>query len=118
MPSSEKLERLLVLYVEDDLFFRENWVLWNELWSSALFDPELRPAVEAGYRAWVERIETLLTEGRGDGSVPASVDSGESAALLAATVDGLGSQVALGMTDPARASGLVRRALALELRSP
>jgi len=113
--AAEKLERLLVLYVEDDLVFRDNWVLWNELWSSALFDADLRPAIEAGYRGWVERIETLLAEGRDDRSVPMSVDPAQAAARLAATVDGLGSQVVLEMTDPTRAAGLLRRALALEL---
>ena len=113
--AAEKLERLLVLYVEDDLVFRDNWVLWNELWSSALFDADLRPAIEAGYRRWVERIETLLAEGRDDGSVPTSVDPAAAAARLAATVDGLGSQVVLEMTDPVRAAGLLCRALALEL---
>jgi len=113
--AAEKLERLLVLYVEDDLVFRDNWVLWNELWSSALFDADLRPAIEAGYRGWVERIETLLAEGRDDRSVPMSVDPAQAAARLAATVDGLGSQVLLEMTDPTRAAGLLRRALALEL---
>src|SRR5215218_6141410 len=105
--AAEKLERLLVLYVEDDLVFRDNWVLWNELWSSALFDADLRPAIEAGYRGWVE--------GRDDRSVPMSVDPAQAAARLAATVDGLGSQVLLEMTDPTRAAGLLRRALALEL---
>jgi AcrR family transcriptional regulator len=112
---AERLERLLALYVEDDLVFRENWVLWNELWASALFDPDLRPAIEAGYRDWLGRIESLLAEGRADGSVPADVEPAEAAARLAAVLDGLGSQVVLGMIDPERAAALVRRALELEL---
>lgn len=112
--ADDRIDRLLLIYVRNDAVSRENWVLWNELWSSALFDPELRPAIEAAYRAWVARLEALLEEAVSRGELPSRINPAESAARLAAVVDGLGSQVVLDMIDPNDAGLLVRRAFGLE----
>lgn len=113
--AAARLDRFLSLYVEKDVVFEENWVLWNEMWSSALFDEELRPAIESAYRRWVGFITELLHAGREDGSVPRDVDADDAGARLAALVDGIGSQVVLGLTARARAAALIRRAIELEL---
>jgi hypothetical protein len=55
--------------------------------------------VQERYNAWIERIVRLLDEGRGDGSVPHSVDSVAAGWRLAATADGLDSIRYLGILD-------------------
>jgi AcrR family transcriptional regulator len=114
-PAAARLARLFELTVEDDPVFRENWVIWNEMWSSALFDPDLRPSMAAAYEAWVGRIGDLLRDGREDGSVPEEVDPADAAVRLAAVVDGMGSQVVLGVLGTEQAAEVVAGALALEL---
>ena len=72
--AAERLRRFLHLYVEDDVIFQENWVLWNEMWSSSLFDPDMRPAIEEAYRRWIAFIVDLVEQGRRTGrSPPASI---------------------------------------------
>jgi AcrR family transcriptional regulator len=112
---AERLRRLLLLYVDDEPVFHEDWVLWNEVWSSALFDQELRPAIEAGYADWVGRVAELAREAREDGSVSRDVDVEAAARRLAALVDGLGSQRLVGLITPSEAAQLVEDALELEL---
>ena len=75
--AAERLRRFLHLYVEDDVVFQENWVLWNEMWSSSLFDPDMRPAIEEAYRRWIAFIVDLVEQGRADGSIAQSIDPEE-----------------------------------------
>lgn len=112
---AERLERFLFLYLDDESVFHENWVLWNEMWTSALFDDKVRPGVGEAYRRWVDWVEELIREGHADGSIPVSVDPGRAALLLAASVDGLGSLLLLGLMTRERARELVRHSLELEL---
>lgn len=111
----ERLRRFLLLYVGKETIFREDLILWNEVWSSALFDEDLRPAVESAYAAWVERVVELAQEARAEGSVPPQVDVDSAARRLAALVDGLGSQRLVGLLEPAEAASHVEAALELEL---
>jgi len=113
--AAEQLRRFLHLYVEDDVIFQENWVLWNEMWSSSLFDPEMRPAIEEAYRRWIAFIVDLVEQGRTDGSIPAGVDPEEAGARLAAVVDGIGSQLLLGLLVRDRAAALIEQSIELEL---
>lgn len=116
LPSgAEGLRRFLHLYVEDDVVFQENWVLWNEMWSSSLFDPDMRPAIEEAYRRWIAFIVDLVEQGRTDGSIPAGVDPEEAGARLAAVVDGIGSQLLLGLLARDRAAALIEQSIELEL---
>jgi hypothetical protein len=105
----------LHLYVEDDVVFQENWVLWNEMWSSSLFDPDMRPTIEEAYRRWIAFIVDLVEQGRTDGSIPAGVDPEEAGARLAAVVDGIGSQLLLGLLARERAAALIEQSIELEL---
>ena len=113
--AAERVERFLLLYLDDESVFHENWVLWNEMWTSALFDDKVRPGVREAYRRWVAWVEELIREGHADGSIPASVDPGRAALLLAASVDGLGSLLLLGLMTREQARELVRHSLELEL---
>jgi AcrR family transcriptional regulator len=113
--AAERLRRFLHLYVEDDVVFQENWVLWNEMWSSSLFDPDMRPAIEEAYRRWIAFIVDLVEQGRTDGSIPAGVDPEEAGARLAAVVDGIGSQLLLGLLVRDRAAALIEQSIELEL---
>ncbi len=67
---AEKVERVLLVSVEPKPPFGEQRALWNEVWSSLRADDELRPVVERSYRAWLERVVSLIEEGRVDGSIP------------------------------------------------
>ena len=112
---AERLRRFLLLYVAEQADLHEDWILWNEVWSSALFDEELRPAIESAYADWVNRIVELAREASDDGSIDAVSDVDAAARRLAALVDGLGSQRLVGLLDPAAAERLLDQALALEL---
>jgi AcrR family transcriptional regulator len=110
-----RLERLLLVYIEDESVFRDSWVLWVEMWRAAVFQPELRPPIVASYEAWLEQIAGLVREGQADGSIRADVDADEAAARLAAVVDKLGERRLLGALSTERAVGLIRGALSREL---
>ena len=112
---AERLERYLVLDLDEDPVFRENRALWSEAWSLMRLDERLRPEVERLYRAWSERLIELIEEGRGDGSVPAGVDAERLAGRLAAVVDGLESQLLLGIVTAPVAAETVREAVDGEL---
>jgi AcrR family transcriptional regulator len=93
----ERVRRALRRTLDPEL--EETPALWNEVWSSARDDEELRPVVQARYRAWAERIVELLEEGQRDGSVPASVEPTAAGWRLAATADGLDSIRYLDVLD-------------------
>jgi AcrR family transcriptional regulator len=112
---AEKLERFLVLYVDDESVFAENRALWNEAWSSMRLDEEVRPEVEHVYRAWVTRVRSLVEEGLADGSIPKRVDPEAASIRLTAIADGLDSLLMLGIIEPDRARALVRASVDAEL---
>lgn len=111
----ERAERALRRTLDPEL--EETPALWNEVWSSARDDEELRPLVQERYRAWAERIVELLDEGRADGSVPAGVDPAAAGWRLAAAADGLDSIRYLDLLDRDAALALLRSSLERELAS-
>jgi AcrR family transcriptional regulator len=108
-----RAERALVRALDPEP--QEAPALWNEVWSSLRSDPELRPLVQARYRAWAERIVRLLAEGQEDESVPGTVDPIAAGWRLAAVADGLESILYLGLLDLDRARALLSGAVAVEL---
>jgi AcrR family transcriptional regulator len=110
---AERAERALVRTVDPAL--EANPALWNEVWSSLRYDDELRPLVRQRYRAWAERIVTLLEEGRKDGSVPRSVDPASAGWRLAAAADGVDSILYLGLLDREDARMLLASCITREL---
>jgi AcrR family transcriptional regulator len=90
---------------------RSDWVLWFELWSRALRDPEVARKREALDRRWRDTIAGVVRAGQRSGEF-ADVDSERFALWLAALLDGLAIQVVLG--DPASPPEAVR-VIALEV---
>jgi AcrR family transcriptional regulator len=111
---AERAERALLRTIEPEL--EEAPALWNEVWSSLVYDAELRPLVQERYRAWAERIVRLLDEGRADGSVPETVDPAGAGWRLAAAADGLDSIVYLGLLDRDAARELLESCVRRELQ--
>ena len=75
-----------------------DWVLWMELWSRALRDPEVARKREALDRRWRDTIADVVREGQLSGEFE-EVEARDFALRLAALIDGLAIQVVLG--DPA-----------------
>jgi AcrR family transcriptional regulator len=90
---------------------RSDWVLWFELWSRALRDPEVARKREALDRRWRDTIADVVREGQRADEF-AEVDPETFALRLAALLDGLAIQVVLG--DPSSSPETVRR-IALEV---
>jgi AcrR family transcriptional regulator len=114
---AERLERFLVLDLDDEPVFHENRALWSEAWSLLRLDDELRPEVERLYRVWVARLAELVEEGQGDRSIPAAVEPERLARRLAALVDGLESQLLIGVASTRDAANLLRESIALEVQA-
>src|SRR5215210_5599683 len=112
---AERLQRFLRLYVAEESLLQEDWVLWNEVWLSALLDEDLRPAIEQAYTRWVSRIVELALEATDDGSISEVEDVDSAARRLAALVDGLGSQRVVGLLATDQSERLLDEALELEL---
>jgi AcrR family transcriptional regulator len=87
-----------------------DWVLWIELWSRALRDPEVSRKREALDRRWRDTIAEVVRDGQASGEFE-GVDAGDFALRLAALIDGLALQVVMG--DPACSPDDARR-LALD----
>jgi AcrR family transcriptional regulator len=75
-----------------------DFALWMELWTWALRDPELRAAREGFDSRWRAAIEAVIAEGVATGEFGAMVDPSQTALAIAALIDGLTVQAALG--DP------------------
>jgi AcrR family transcriptional regulator len=114
----DRLRRLLEIYAGADAVFRDDWVLWVEMWRSAIFDERLAESVRASSASWIEQIAGLMEEAQADGAIPPNVVIGDAAVRLAATVDGLGLQILSGIISHERAAELIRNALAIELGLP
>jgi AcrR family transcriptional regulator len=117
--AAQRLERFLLLDLDDQPVFAESRALWSEAWSLMRLDDLLRPEVERLYRAWNDRLLGLLEEGQGDGSIPPGVDADGAARRLSAVVDGLESQLLLGLVTSDHAAEIVKGTLDRELaRAP
>jgi hypothetical protein len=75
-----------------------DFALWMELWTWALRDPELRAARERFDRRWRATIEAVVADGVAAAEFGADVDPAQAALAIAALIDGLTVQAALG--DP------------------
>jgi AcrR family transcriptional regulator len=74
-----------------------DFVLWMELWTWALRDADLRAARERFDARWRAAIEAVVSEGVAAGEFDAA-DPAQAALAIAALIDGLSAQAALG--DP------------------
>jgi AcrR family transcriptional regulator len=113
-----RLQRLLLIYAGADAVFRDDWVLWVEMWRSSIFDERLAQSVRRSSASWLEQIGDLIEQARDEGSVGAAVNVADATQRLAAVVDGLGLQVLTGTTTHERAADLILGALSTELGVP
>jgi AcrR family transcriptional regulator len=81
----------------------EDWVLWIELWTRALRDEQLAESRQSLDDRWREQIAGIVRDGQASGDF-AGDDPERIAVELAALMDGLAVQVALGdsMVTPER----------------
>jgi AcrR family transcriptional regulator len=86
-----------------------DWSLWMELWTRALHDRDAARTRRELDRRWREEIATTVEAGQREGDF-AEADAQEVAAQLAAFLDGVAVQVALGDPEMSveRMSSLVR----------
>ncbi len=108
----QRLETSVISYLVDDQAVEQSWRIWSEMLRAALYEPALRPDVEASYSSWIEEVADHVRACAGP-----QVDDAATAARLCALVDGLAQQALLGGIGRARARALVRQAIAGELRS-
>jgi len=114
-PPRERLERKLMLELQDDPVVVENSAAWGELRASALFEPELRETLRRSTAEWNAEIAALIDlAGAGKGS-PAGRDSLASAARLTALVEGLSQRWLSRSIELGEAQNLLRDAIAVEL---
>jgi AcrR family transcriptional regulator len=108
-PLDDATERLAALI--DGSVGGLDWVLWIELWIRALRDPDLASSRARLDERWRAKIAEIVAEGQSSG-VFAGPDPERAALELAALIDGLAVQVALG--DPV-VTAEVMRSIALEV---
>jgi AcrR family transcriptional regulator len=83
----------------------DDFALWMELWTWALRDADLRAARERFDGRWRAAIEAIVVDGVGAGEFDAD-DPPRAALAIAALIDGLSAQAALG--DPEVSNARVR----------
>ncbi len=113
-----RLQRLLLIYAGADAVFRDDWVLWVEMWRSSIFDERLAESVRRSSATWLEQIGDLIERARDEGSVGPAVNVPDATQRLAAVVDGLGLQILTGTITHERAADLILGALSSELGVP
>jgi AcrR family transcriptional regulator len=89
-------ERMVAL-IEAATENAEDFALWMELWTWALRDDDLRAARERFDSRWRAAIEAIVVDGVATGEFDAA-DPPRAALAIAALIDGLSAQAALG--DP------------------
>jgi hypothetical protein len=83
-----------------------DFALWMELWTWALRDADLRAARERFDARWRAAIEAIVADGLAAGEFGGAVDPPQAALVIAALIDGLSAQAALG--DPEVSNTRVR----------
>lgn len=117
MNGLEKVEFVLVNEVADTSSSRENWVFWSETSAAAVFDEELRGSLAAWGQKWVKTVADFIRTGQEDGSIPPEAEASDSAEVLTALVDSVGTRWMQGMMSLNEAHRLIRSAIASQLRT-
>lgn len=115
LPARKRLADYLVGEFDDATEVRENWTIWSELDASAVFDADLRVAVQTRSRNWHAIVARLIEEGKVDKSIGASVDPADSAQRLTSMIDSLGQRLNLEILDPVYARTLALDGIEKEL---
>jgi AcrR family transcriptional regulator len=115
---ADRLERFLLLYVDDEMVPGEHRAVWDEVWGTMRLDPELAPEVAAAYTRWADWLVQLVEEGRADGSLRSELPAHDTAQRLIAVADGMDSLRFLGLVTRERSQDLLRQSVALERSIP
>jgi AcrR family transcriptional regulator len=107
----ESVSEALLTELSERPEVRDNAVVWGEVSSSAIFDPELRTDVKRVNDAWRTNVADGIRAGVEDGSIRKDVDPQDAADLLISLVDGLCTRWLAGTIDRSRAADLLREAL-------
>lgn len=110
-----QLEQMLLLELQDDDQVRTNSIAWGELRASAVFNHDLRAALEATTRAWNQEVGDLVERARPAGTI--SSDTAAAAEHLTTLVEGLSERWHSGSITLDRARAVLARAIDLELRA-
>ena len=112
----ERLHAILFHEFDDAPDVRDNWVIWGEMSSTAVFDKDLLATLDTWSRNWVKMVADLIRGGQQDGSISVTSNEPEYAAeRLTAIVDSLGGKIQLGFLDPARGRTILQDAIDMEL---
>jgi len=110
-----RLGRLLDLYLSEDERVGADWLLWSELSSTAMFEPELRPTMESSFEQWSEWMESLVRDAMSEGTIPSDEDPRQITLRLIAMTEGLGLLVARQLVERKAARAALGGYLAVEL---
>lgn len=111
----ERLEKMLLLEIDDSPAVRDNWIIWGELTQAAVFEPEYNELIDSWLRRWMDNVAVVIEEGQAEGSISGAVDPKASAERLTAVVDGLGPRWLLGHTSEGTAHSVIRTSISQEL---
>ena len=102
--AAARLARLLAVSVPYPGPARDEYVLWIELWLRVLHQPDLLPRCEAISAQWRGYFHDVVRRGAESGEFAPATDPDEVADRIAAFVDGVGFETALGYrwTSPER----------------
>src|SRR5919199_628550 len=116
--AAARLARLLAVSVPHPGPARDEYVLWIELWLRVLHQPELLPECEAISARWRGYFHAVVRDGVDSGEFAPGAPPDEVAERLAAFVDGLGFETALGYswTSPERMHARLVELAAEQLR--
>jgi AcrR family transcriptional regulator len=111
----DRLYQTLLLELDDRPASREAWVMWNEVSSEAVFDPQALSALKRLSGEWVTTLVGLIEEGQADGSIPDELLPLDVAERLIGIADGLGTKWFLGIMPRQRAHELLVQSMGAEL---
>lgn len=114
--AAQRLEEVLRLYFTDDSDITEEWMLWSELRSGAVFEPELHAAVEQAFSEFSQWLEGVVAEALDDGSIDPATDPHTTVLELMALIDGLGGLMIAGLVTHKQAQEIVSRTLHRQLQ--
>jgi AcrR family transcriptional regulator len=90
----ERLERLVEASLPASQDVRDEWRLWLTFWGEATRNERLRAVSERQHRRWTRFLARILEEGVATGEF-AAVEPDDTAAQIAALIDGLAVQATL-----------------------
>ena len=115
MSGAEQVRRALLDEIEDSASARENWVIWGETASAAVFDEDLRVTLTKWAEDWVGSIAALIRAGQTDGSIDSALDAAETAEFLTSVVDQMGWRWLIGGITLKRAHQVIAKSIDLAL---